>query len=478
MATSASDSRSEERYDLIVIGGGSAGYAGASLAARHGLRTAVVEGGEQIGGLCILKGCMPSKTLLASAELFAAIQKSAELGIQAQAQGLDMPFIQARKKILVEEFASYRRGQLASGKFDFIRGCARFIDSHRISVNGGEQGREQILESRFFLIATGSQTYIPDIPGLRAITPMDSDRFLEMERLPESVAILGGGAIALEAATFFSAARVPTCLLQRSSRILKEADPEVSEALCDSLRSRGVTVYTGVRLQSFERTESGARRVHYTLQDRAEEQSLVSAEVLCAMGRVPNTAALGLPAARVLLESGRIAVSEFQQTSQPHIFAAGDVSGPVAVVHLAIAESEVAVRNMVTLMRGRDEPLERMDYRLKMLAVFSEPGFAMIGLTQAEANRTGHAVLVSSYPYADHGKAMLAGHTEGFVKLIVDAHSREILGASVVGAQATELIHEISVAMHFRATAGDLARVPHYHPTLSEIWTYPAEELA
>jgi hypothetical protein len=167
-----------------------------------------------------------------------------------------------------------------------------------------------------------------------------------------------------------------------------------------------------------------------------------------------------------------------QQTTQPHIFAAGDVCSPLQVVHIAIAQAEVSARNILRLSKGATEPLEHTDYRLKLLAIFSEPGFASVGFTEQEAIQAGHDVLCSSYPFNDHGRSMVDGCLDGFVKLVACKNTREILGATVVGPHAAELIQEIVVAMHFRASAGDLAKIPHYHPTLSEIWTYPAEDLA
>jgi pyruvate/2-oxoglutarate dehydrogenase complex dihydrolipoamide dehydrogenase (E3) component len=424
---------------------------------------------------------MPSKTLLASSERAAAVRDGGHLGVRARFEGLDLRAVQLRKRRLVDEFADYRAGQLTVGKFDLVRGQARFIDPHTVLVRSHSdtsETTESLVRGRYFLVATGSRSFLPEVPGLQQIDPLDSDGFLEAETLPRSVTILGGGAIALEAATFYAGTGVPVTLLQRSARILKEADPDVSDALAEGLRARGVTLRTQVTLRSCVLNEEGAKCVQFTTPDCAEEQTVASGEVLCAMGRIPFTEALELRAAGIFQTGPRLEVSETQQSPQPHIFGAGDVSGPVAVVHLAIAEAEVAVRNILRLTRGGGEPLEKTDYRIKLLAVFSEPGFAMAGITEQEAARVGRSVLSASYPFADHGKSMVAGCTDGFVKLIVDAVSREIVGAAVVGSQACELIHEIAVAMHFRATAADLARVPHYHPTLSEIWTYPAEDLA
>ena len=208
------------------------------------------------------------------------------------------------------------------------------------------------------------------------------------------------------------------------------------------------------------------------------EKSVEADEIIYALGRVPQLSGLGLEHAGVPLENGRLACNAAQQTGAAHIFAAGDAAGPHDIVHIAIQQGEVAARNAAKIVRAGAGPLETMDYRLKLFAVFSEPQVATVGLTEKELTLARAPCVVAQYPFDDHGKSVLLGETEGFVKLIAAEKTREILGAAVVGPHASDLIHEIAVAMHFRATANDLARVPHYHPTLSEIWTYPAEELA
>jgi pyruvate/2-oxoglutarate dehydrogenase complex dihydrolipoamide dehydrogenase (E3) component len=467
-------------FDFAVLGGGSAGYAAASLAARAGLRTVVVDGGAEVGGLCILRGCMPSKTLLATAARAETVRHAAAFGVRATFSGIDGTAMQTRKRRLVSEFADYRRGQLESGRFAFLRGKARFTSPHSllIEASDGADGSAQVqrpLTARTFLIATGSRIQTPPVSGLAECGFLDSDRFLETDRIPASVTVLGGGAIALEAATFYAGVGSRVTVLQRSNRILKEADPDVSEALTAGLRSRGIRVETNVQLCSAHASADG--KVVVFTQEGVEKQ-VVTEEILCALGREAATRGLGLESCGIALAGSRVAVSATQQTSLPHVFAAGDVCGPLEVVHLAIQQAETAARNAVRLLGGQGEPLEETDYRLKLLAIFSEPGMAMAGVTETGARAGGIPFLTASYPFNDHGKSMVEEQLDGFVKLLVHAETREIMGAAVVGPHAAELIHEIVVAMHFRATAGDLARIPHYHPTLSEIWTYPAEELS
>lgn len=467
-------------FDFLVIGGGSAGYAAASTAARLGLKTAVVEGGKHVGGLCILRGCMPSKTLLASANRAHAIREASEFGLHAQLLRIDAPAIQERKRRLIDDFASYRKSQLESGRFTFLRGHAAFSDAHTIELKPlpNESPTEESslrISASAFLVATGSAIAPPPLPSLNQTGFLDSDTFLESKHIPSSVTVLGGGAIALEAATFYAQLGSEVSLIQRSPRILKEADPDVSEALEQGLKKLGVQIFTNTRLLDSEQV-AGQKRVHF--EKDGAPQFVDAEEIVCATGRVPATDGLGLEAVGVKLSRGRIQTAFTQQSSVPHIFAAGDVCGPVEVVHLAITQGEIAARNAHRILRGGTESMETMDYRLKMLAVFSEPGCAFIGITEAEAQKHGVAIRTASYPFADHGKSMVEARTDGFVKLIVAEKSREILGAAVVGPEAAELIHEVAVAMAFHATAGQFAKVPHYHPTLSEIWTYPAEDLA
>ena len=423
--------------------------------------------------MCILRGCMPSKTLLATASRASLVRSAAEFGVNASFSHVDGAAMQARKRLLIDDFAGYRRSQLEAGCFAFLRGSARFLDQHTLQVVSSD--KTTTVRSKTFLIATGSVIDPPHIQGLEETGFLDSDRMLEAEHIPTTVTVLGGGAIALEAATFYAGVGAKVTLLQRSPRVLKNLDPDVSDAVATGMRHSGVIVETGVRVRSVRREPRG-KVVEYERDGCVF--SAVSEEIVCALGRAAATDGLGLSAVGVELCSGRIVAGTTQQTSAPHIFAAGDVCGPLEVVHIAIQQGEVAARNAERLLRGASAPLEEMDYRLKLFAVFSEPGVAAVGMTEAEAASAGIPVLTASYPFADHGKSMVEGHLNGFVKLMVHAETRRILGGAVVGPQAAELIHEVATAMFFNASAGDLSRVPHYHPTLSEIWTYPAEELS
>jgi len=457
-------------YDFVVIGGGSAGYAGALTAHSLGLKTALIEGAEELGGLCILRGCMPSKTLLESARRYRVIRKASEFGLSAGEPGFDTAKIIARKRRLIAGFVGFRSGQLQDGRFALLRGTAEFTGSHSLNVIAPDGTRTSV-EAKSILVATGSAQSVPDVPGLADAGCLTSDDLLDRESLPGSLIVLGGGPVALEMASYCRAFGTDVTIIQRSPQILRGSDKDAAEALAGGLRHDGIEIFAGTKLLRIDKS-GNARRVVFRHGDR--EKSAEGAEILNALGRhavIPQ----GIP---VGTRDGKIAVNLSQQTSLPHIFAAGDVCSPLEVVHLAIQQAEASARNAARLLKKSAEPLENMDYRLNLFAVFTEPGFASVGAGEEELSSRGIPFRTAKYPFDDHGKSLVMGETAGFAKLTADARSGEILGASVVGPEAAELIHEIVVAMRFRATAADLAAIPHYHPTLSEIWTYPAEELA
>lgn len=461
-----------EIYDFAVIGGGSAGYNAAAAAVRLGLRTIVIDGAAELGGLCILRGCMPSKTLIESANRLLDIRNAAEFGLDVREFGLSSNLIHARKKRLVADFAEYRQNQLLSGRFDFLHGTGAFVDPNTLEV-GLRAGGSCRVTSRTFLIATGSSIHRVEIPGLREAGFLTSDEVLNTEKVPKSVVILGGGATALEFAHYYSALGSEVSIIQRSSQILREADADVAQALMEALVKRGVRLYCHTQLLGVEKHET-SKVVHFR---HAEiERSVESEEIVYALGRMPQLANLDLDRAGLVHAHGKLAVNIFQQTSAPHVFAAGDACGPHEIVHIAIQQGELAAGNAAHFLKGTH--LEPMDYRLKLFAVFTEPQLAFAGATEKELIAAGTSYRAAQYPFGDHGKSIVANELDGFVKLLAHSHTGEILGGAVVGPQASELIHEIVVAMRFRATANDLSRIPHYHPTLSEIWTYPAEELA
>ncbi len=452
-------------FDLAVIGGGSGGYAAARTAAGAGLKTVVIEGGEQVGGLCILRGCMPTKALLYAAEVKHLAEHAAIWGVQAGKVSFSFPQVMRRKNAQIKDFADYRVRQLNGGKFKFLRAQARFLDAHTLGLSSGKK-----VTAGHFVIATGSRVAPAPLPRLNGVGFITSDDAVGLKRLPKSLILLGGGAIAAEFAQFFARFGVKVTLIQRSEHLLKEFDADAGGEIEKVFRREGIQVFTGTKLLDAQRKG----RLKTVAFDQGRKRISVSAaEILFALGRVPNTAALDLQNAGVKTEGGRIITDDAMRTSAPHIFAAGDCTGPHEIVHVAIQQGETAAHNIL-----RPKTTRHLDYRLLITVVFTEPQVATVGLTERQAKTAGIKYLAASYPFNDHGKSLIMEAKDGFVKLLADPKSGEILGGSCVGPVGGELIHEIVAAMAKRMTVQELAALPHYHPTLAEIWTYPAEELA
>jgi pyruvate/2-oxoglutarate dehydrogenase complex dihydrolipoamide dehydrogenase (E3) component len=452
-------------FDVAIIGGGSAGYAAARTAASAGLKTMVIEGGKEVGGLCILRGCMPTKALLYAAEVMHLAGHTGLWGIRAQKVSFDFAKVMARKNTLIQDFADYRRQQLADGKFKFIRANVRFVDSQTVELSNGKK-----LTAKNFIIATGSNVAPPPLPQLRETGYLTSDDALALKRLPKSLIMLGGGPIACEFAQFFARFGVKVTLIQRSEHILKEFDPDAAAEIEKVFRREDIEVFTGTKLIGARRK---GRLKTLSFQHKGKMVSISAGEILFALGRVPNTSSLSLDQAGVATDGGRIMANEFMQTSAPHIYTAGDCTGPHEIVHVAVQQGEIAAHNIANPNAPR-----RMDYRLLIAVMFTEPQVAFVGLTEKEAKARDISFLAASYPFNDHGKSLIMEAKDGFVKLLADPKSGEILGGACVGPVGGELIHEIVAAMTKHMTVHELAAMPHYHPTLAEIWTYPAEELA
>jgi pyruvate/2-oxoglutarate dehydrogenase complex dihydrolipoamide dehydrogenase (E3) component len=297
-----------------------------------------------------------------------------------------------------------------------------------------------------------------------------SDEALALDKLPKSMIILGGGAVAVEFAQFFNRLGVRVTLVQRSEHILKEEETDAAIELEKVFRREGMSVFTGTHLTHAWR-EGGLKGV--TFEYEGQNVRVAAEEILFALGRIPNTKDLALEKAGVQMSYGRFPADSKMQTSAGHIFAAGDCTGLHEIVHIAIQQGEIAAWNI-----AHPDAMKTMDYRLASSIVFTEPQLGRVGLTEKYAKAEKIPYLAANYPFADHGKSMIMEALDGFVKLLADPESGEIIGGTCLGPSGGELIHEIIAAMHKRMTVHELAAMPHYHPTLAEIWTYPAEELA
>ena len=449
-------------FDVIVIGGGSAGYAAANSAQSKGAKVAIVDKGP-LGGLCILRGCMPTKTILRSSDIFSLFQRAKEFGLSVENPSADLSLINDRKVRLIDEFASYRIQQLNNPKFTLIKNNASFLSSHEIKVGNS------VLSAKNFIIATGSTVAEFPIPGLTESGFLTSDDVLELRTIPESMIVLGAGPVAVELAQFFCRIGTQTTLIQRSDHILSKGDLDLARPVETRFREEGMKVFTETKLLRVNKAKQ-KRTVFFT--HEGQEKSVTAKIVLQALGRKPNIDGLNLSTASIKTFEGRIEVNQEMRTNVPHIYAVGDVNGLHEIVHIAIEQGEIAAHN------ATQKDVRRFDERLKISVTFTDPAVASVGLSEKECKSLNIQYLVASYPFNDHGKSLCMGETHGHVKLLCSLENGEIIGAHIVGPEAGEMIHQMVTLMHFRGTVHDLLKLPHYHPTLSEIFTYPAEELA
>ncbi len=454
------------KYDFLVLGGGSAGFNAARVAVSLGLKTAIVDGARELGGLCILRGCMPSKTLLYIADVLHLARKGKTFGLKIPSAQPDMRAIHARKKRIIAEFADYRVKALENGAFDLIRSHARFVDPHTVELSDGRTVR-----AKHILIATGSKPSTPAVPGLAETPFWTSDDVLDLDFVPKSVLVLGGGIVACELAQFLRRIGARVTLVQRSINILRDHSAAASNVVQQSFQDEGIELFAGTHLQ---RVWHDSRGVSVEFLCAGKVVTRRAAHLFNALGRQPNTASLNLSAAGVKTRiTGQIVVNRWHQTDTPHIYAAGDCSGPAEIVHVAIQQGELAARHAAGMRR-----LKPIDYSLLLNVVFTDPQLATIGLLERDLDRKKRKYLVASYPFNDHGKSIVMDANYGYVKVIAEPRRGRILGAEIVGQGAGELIHAFSGPLAMRATVFDLLRAPWYHPTLAEIVTYPLEEIA
>lgn len=456
---------SRTHFDYLAIGGGSGGYAAARTAREVLEHVAIVDGADPLGGLCILRGCMPSKTLIYSAEVLHLAQQGEKFGLRIPEADADMPKLHRRKKEIIGEFADYRQGQLHDDRFSLFRNHAKFIDERTIELDDGTR-----LTADHFMIATGSVVSVPSIPGLADVPFWTSDDVLDLDFLPEKVIVLGGGIVACELAQFLRRIGSEVVQIQRSQHILKEISPEAATVIETKFREEGIDLHTGTDLLKV--THDGGN-FSVTFTEDGHEHVVEARHLLNALGRDAATKGLGLDKAGVdMLNNGKIISNEMRQTSNPRIYASGDVTGPLEIVHIAIMQGELAARHAT----GR--PAEPINYDDLLGVVFTDPQVGQAGLTEAQLRQREIDYISADYPFDDHGKSILMEAKHGFVKVFAERTTGTVLGAECVAKDAGELIHAMGVAVTLKANVKDLLKVHWYHPTLSEIWSYPLEDIA
>jgi pyruvate/2-oxoglutarate dehydrogenase complex dihydrolipoamide dehydrogenase (E3) component len=450
-----------ERYDLCVIGAGTAGFAAGETARALGKRTLLVSGPGDLGGTCILRGCMPVKTLLSSTERLGEIESAGALEVQAEGARVDLPALIARKRELVDYFAQDRAEELAS--FPLARGYARFVARDAIEVEGRH------IEAGRFVIATGSTIAPPPIEGLAECGYFTSDGALEITRAPRSLAIVGAGPVGCEFAQYFARLGTRVTLFQREPNVLRNEDPDVGRVVAVALQQDGVDLRTGVDIERC--TKDGAECTLVASGGGKSFETRVE-QIMLASERVPQVANLALDVAGVEVRRGAVAVDRFLRTTNDAILAAGDVIGRRNLVHVSEYGGKLAAANAFA-----PTPAAADFDRYEAHAVYTQPQAAVAGLTERDCRDRGLSVRVRTHPFRDIGKALVSGAVEGFIKMIAAPDDR-ILGVAIVGEDAIDLIGEAVALIDAGRTVRHVVDMPHLHPTMGEIYARVAESFA
>ena len=440
-------------YELVIIGAGPGGYVGAIRASQLGIKTAVIEK-DKPGGVCLNIGCIPSKALIHQAEKFNAISDLEKMGIKVDTSEFDYKQVFKKSRLAAKKLSKGVQFLLKKNKVDYIEGEASFKDKNTILVNEEEIHANQII------IATGSRP--KQIPGfvIDEENILSSTGALMLEKLPKKMLILGSGAIGVEFSHVFSSFGVEIHLVEMLDNIIPTEDEDISKELEKAFKKRKINCYTSTKATGVEKTENG---LTVTLKDKeGNEEKLEVDKILLAVGRDTNIEGLGLDKIGVELERGNfIKTGDYYETSVKDVYAVGDVVSSPLLAHVASKEAEIAVEHIA----GK-EPEKKLDPTIIPGAVYCEPEIGSFGLKEKDIQ--DKKVKVSKYPYKAIGKATAIEQSEGFIKLITDENSGEILGASIIGAQATELIHELLLAKASGIFTEKIAQLIHAHPTLSE----------
>jgi dihydrolipoamide dehydrogenase len=454
-------------FDLVVIGAGPGGYVAALRAAQLGAKVAVVER-DRLGGCCLNRGCIPTKALVRAAEVYTVTKEAAQFGAiirgGPEAVSLDMAQVMARKRQVVTQLVGGVERLLGGAAVATYMGSATAPAPGRVAVTGSSGGTE-VLETKYILLATGSQPAQPPVAKEDLALTIGSDEALELEKVPPSMLLIGGGVLGVEFACIYHAFGSRIRMIKRTPNLLPAVDEEIGRRLAMSLKRRGMEVNVGVFIKRIEKTSAGKVVVCDTAD--GQEISFEADVIMVAMGRVPDFGGIDLGSLGVQFDKKGIKVDGRMRTTAADVYAIGDVVGRTYLASVASAEGLVAAEDMF------GEHKRDMDYRVVPGVVFSSPECASVGLTEKEAgelaSQGGREITVSKFPFSANGKAIALGETEGLVKFVADRASGEILGMHILGPHASDLIHEGAVALQAKMKGEDLARVVFAHPTLSEV---------
>jgi len=443
-----------EKYEVVIIGGGPGGYVAAIRAAKLGRKVALVEA-DYLGGTCLNRGCIPSKTLLRHAEVIENIKKAKAWGIETGPVTFSFPKMLKRKDQVINQLRTGIGFLLKQGKIDVYNGYGEVQFNKEITIKSKD--KQETIYGEKIILATGSTPIVPPIEGANETPYLTSDTVFDLEKVPESIVIIGGGIIGVEFAGIFSSLNVDVTIVELADRIISTEDPEASKVLKRSLEAKGVNIFTKTKVVKLAQFE-GKKQVHIE-KNNGSTEVINTDSILLSVGRKPNLAAskkLSLE-----LDGPFIKVNEKMQTSISSIYAVGDVIGGYQLAHVASAEGLVAAANA----SGEEETV---NYKVVPRCVYTNPEIASVGLSEEELKKKGIKYKVVRVDHNSNGKALALDEKEGFVKLLADEKYGEILGVTMIGPHVTEMITEPSAFIHLEGTVEELASMIHAHPSISE----------
>lgn len=452
-----------EEIDVVIIGGGPGGYVAAIKAAHLGLKAVLVEK-DKLGGVCLNKGCIPTKALVSIAELLNHLQRAEEFGIQVKDYSFDFPAIMKRKDLITRRLSSGVEQLMKANRVRIVRGEGQIVEPGTVEVLDAEREKE-VIKTKNIIIATGSSVMKLPLPGIDSEGVITSDEALSLSELPSRMLIIGGGVVGIEFAGIFRALGVEVTVVEMLPRILLPIDEEIARRLTQILKRKGIEILTDCKVKGIKKNN---QNLEVLVSTSDGEKKLETEKVLLAAGRVPELGNIDVRGLGIELDGKTIKVDEKMRTNIPGIYAVGDVVGKIMLAHVASREGIVAVENI----SGKEV---LMNYKVVPNCVFSMPEVASVGLTEEEAKKENNNIKISKFPFMANGKALGMGETEGMVKIIADGDTLELLGVHILGVHASDLIAEGTLALSMEATAFEIVNTIHAHPTLAETIAEAAE---
>lgn len=456
-----------QKYDVAILGGGPGGYVAAIRASQLGLKVALVEN-EKVGGTCLHRGCIPSKAMLRSAEVFQQTKNAAIYGVQVDSPQIDFSAVQHRKNGIIDGLHNGVQALMKKGSIDVYHGYGRILGPSIFSPLAGtisieyDSGEENtMIVPKYVLLATGSRPRHLEqlkVDGRQIVT---SEEALEFQELPHSMMIVGGGVIGVEWASMLADFGVKVTLFETASHILPTEDADIAKEVERMLQKKGIDIYTSAFVGDSHIDSETSVSLDVTIKD--EDKQFQAEKVLVSVGRIANIDTIGLNNTDIKVENGFIQTNEFFQTKESHIYAIGDIIGQKQLAHVASREGVIAVEHMAHLSP------QKLDYNQVPTCIYSNPEVASVGMTEKEAIDQGYEIQTGIFPFQANGKALVYGQAEGFTKIIANKENDDILGIHMVGPHVTELISEAGLAMVLDATPWELTQAVHPHPSLSEV---------